>query len=89
MTLLDMDRATPTPSECEEDSDLHREVWFFWLLVQFKHVSKKVYKKTAASFDRCPVASAYFRELCHYDLVINQRGLFELRLGIYESGPYE
>ena len=41
MTLIDMDRATPTPSECEDDTDLRREAWFFWLAVQFKHVSKK------------------------------------------------
>ena len=89
MTLLDMDRTTPTPSECAEDSDLRTEAWFFWVAVQFKQVSKKRYKKTAERLDRCPLASAYFRELCHYDLVINEHGLFELQLGFYESGPYE
>lgn len=81
-------RDTPTPSECEEDSDMLREVWFFWLCVQFKHVNRKQYKRTAKRFDRCPIASSYFRELCHYDLVVNQRGFFELQHPTYERGPY-
>jgi hypothetical protein len=76
-------RSTPTPSECEEAEDFYLEVWWFWIEVHFKQVSKKRYLKTATRFDRHPLASAYFRELCLYDLVV-ENGLFSIVLSDFE-----
>jgi len=83
-SLVDTNRHTPTPSECEEAEDFYQEVWYFWIEVQFKQVSKKRYLKTATRFDRCPLASAYFRELCLHDLVVSENGLFTIEPADFE-----
>jgi hypothetical protein len=82
--LADTNRSTPTPSECDEAEDVYQEVWYFWIEVQFKQVSKKRYNTTATRFDRCPLSSAYFRELCLYDLVVASNGLFTIELSDFE-----
>ena len=83
-SLVDTNRPTPTPSECEEAEDFDQEVWYFWIEVQFKQVSKKRYLKTATRFDRCPLASAYFGELCLYGLVVSENGLFTIEPSDFE-----
>ena len=82
--LIDTNQPTPTPSECEEAEDFYQEVWYFWIEVQLKQVSKKRFKQTAARFDRYPIASAYFRELCLYDLVVSGNGFFSIQLSDFE-----
>ena len=82
--LIDTNQPTPTPSECEEAEDVYQEVWYFWIEVQFKQVSKKRFLKTATRFDRCPLASAYFRELCLYDLIVSENGRFTIELSNFE-----
>jgi hypothetical protein len=76
MTFAD----TPTPSECGEIEQAHHELyvkaWWFYVELQLGRVHAGRFLRETKKIDRVPGVDKYFRDLCHYNLVVSPEGVW-------------
>jgi len=71
---------TPTPSECGDIERGHRALYDtafrFWVELQLGFVHAGRFLKQTKKFDRVPGVDKYFRDLCHYNLIVSPEGVW-------------